>query len=208
MVGLGRQADQSSLSKFLREQTRIKGKKCTGKGSDMKRQISELRKLKGIGEILARRLFEAGYDTLAKVAAAGEENLRKIPGVNPRMLSQIVAQAGSLAEEAAKSRDEKIEELKSRAASMKMRINELAVDVRDRFREEISGKTGGKVEKEIRKFVLSLEKIEGKLPSRAKKAAKGLVKAESRIAALSDCGLDVVGKKIRKARKSLKKVYM
>jgi SMC interacting uncharacterized protein involved in chromosome segregation len=173
----------------------------------MKRQIKELQKLKGIGEILARRFFEAGYDTPAKIAAAGEEDLRKIPGVNPRMLSQIIAQAGLLAEEEKKSREEKIEELKSLAASMKTRINDLAHDVRDRFREEITGKTGGKVEKEIRKFVLSLEKIEGKLPSRAKKAAKGLVKAEKRISSLSDSGLAEIDTIVRKARKSLKKVY-
>jgi phosphopantetheine adenylyltransferase len=174
----------------------------------MKQQIKELQKLKGIGEILAKRFFDAGYDTIAKVAAAGEENLRKIPGVNPRMLSQIVAQAGLLAEEAAKSKDEKIEELKSRAESMKMRINDLASDVRDRFRKEISGKLGDKVEKEIRKLVLSLEKIEGRLPSKAKKAAKGLAKAEKRVADLSGSGLAEIGKKIRKARKSLKKVYV
>ncbi len=174
----------------------------------MKRQLRELQKLRGIGDVLAKRLFDAGYDTLSKVAAAGEENLRKIPGINPRMLSQIAAQAGLLAEEAAKGRDEKIEELKSRAAAMKSRINDLARDVRDRFREEIAGKAGGKVEKEIRKLVAALEKMEENLPSGVKKAGKGLAKAEKRIVALSDSGLAEIGKKIKKARKSLKKVYM
>ncbi len=173
----------------------------------MKRQIRELQKLKGIGEILARRFYEAGYDAPAKIAAAGEEDLRKIPGVNPRMLSQIIAQAALLAEEEKKSRDEKIEELKSLAASMKTRINDLALELRERFQEEITGKKGDKVEKEIRKFILSLEKIEGKLPARAKKAGKGLVKAENRISVLSDSGLAEIGKIMRKARKSLKKVY-
>jgi hypothetical protein len=90
---------------------------------------------------------------------------------------------------------------------MKTQINDLAVDVRDRFREEISGKAGCKVEKEIRKFVLSLERVEGKLESSAKKAGKGLAKAESRIAGLAEGGLKDIAGKLKKARKSLKRVY-
>jgi nucleotidyltransferase/DNA polymerase involved in DNA repair len=173
----------------------------------MKHEAKQLKKLRGIGEVLARRFFEAGYDTVAKVASADVEDLKKIPGVNPRMLQHIVAQASMLSEEAAKSRDEKIEELKRQAASMKTQINDLAVDVRDRFREEISGKAGCKVEKEIRKFVLSLERVEGKLESSAKKAGKGLAKAESRIAGLAEGGLKDIAGKLKKARKSLKRVY-
>jgi nucleotidyltransferase/DNA polymerase involved in DNA repair len=173
----------------------------------MKNDAKQLQKLRGIGEVLAKRFFEAGYDTLAKVASADVEDLKKIPGVNPRMLQQIVAQAGMLAEEAVKSRDEKIEELKKQAASIRMRINDLAVDVRDRFSENISGKAGCKVEKEIRKFVLSLEMVEGKLESRVKKAGEGLAKAESRIPGLAEGGLKEIAGRLKKARKSLKRVY-
>ncbi len=173
----------------------------------MKQGIKELQKLKGIGEVLAKRFFEAGYDTLAKVASASVEDLGKIPGVNPRVLQQIVSEAGKLAEEGAKSRAEKIEELKKRAESVKIQIHDLARDVRDRFKEDLSGKAGGKVEKEIQKFIISLERVEGKLESRVKRAGKGLAKAESRIAALADSGLKDIGKKIKKARKSLKRVY-
>ena len=34
----------------------------------MKEQMKELQKLKGIGEVLSRRLVESSYDTIAKVA--------------------------------------------------------------------------------------------------------------------------------------------
>ena len=44
----------------------------------MKNQMKELKKLKGIGEILSRRLIEASYDTIAKVAAAEEKGLKII----------------------------------------------------------------------------------------------------------------------------------
>jgi predicted flap endonuclease-1-like 5' DNA nuclease len=74
----------------------------------MKHEAKQLKKLRGIGEVLARRFFEAGYDTVAKVASADVEDLKKIPGVNPRMLQHIVAQASMLSEEAPKSRYENI----------------------------------------------------------------------------------------------------
>ena len=43
----------------------------------MKEQMEELQKLKGIGEVLSRRLVEASYDTIAKVAAAEKKGWRK-----------------------------------------------------------------------------------------------------------------------------------
>ena len=36
----------------------------------MKEKMKELQKLKGIGEVLARRLVESSYDTIGKVASA------------------------------------------------------------------------------------------------------------------------------------------
>ncbi len=55
----------------------------------MKQAVHELRKLKGIGKVLAKRFIEAGYDTPGKIAHASIEDLGKIPGVNPRMLPQV-----------------------------------------------------------------------------------------------------------------------
>jgi Helix-hairpin-helix domain len=173
----------------------------------MKAETKELLKLKGVGEVLSRRFVEAGYDTYAKIAAAGVDGLTKIQGVNPRMVRSIVAQAGELAGEAHKSRAEKIGELKQQAASLKGLVQEIALGVRDRFKEEVSGKVGKKVEKELLKVISSLERVEGKLETKVKKAGKGLAKAEKRLAALADAGLKGVGKGLKKARKSLKRVY-
>ena len=69
----------------------------------MKNQMKELQQLKGIGEILSRRLVEASYDTIAKVAAAEEKGLERIAGMNPQKLRSIVTQARMLVGKAEKS---------------------------------------------------------------------------------------------------------
>lgn len=68
----------------------------------MKEQMKELRKLKGIGEVLSRRLVESSYDTIAKVAAAEEKGLLKIAGMNPQKVRSIVAEARKMTGEAEK----------------------------------------------------------------------------------------------------------
>jgi Holliday junction resolvasome RuvABC DNA-binding subunit len=173
----------------------------------MTKAMKELQKLKGVGAVLARRIAEAGYDTFAKVAAAGEEGLRKIPGINPRLLKSIVTQAEEMAGEAEKSTVKKVEELKQQATSLKERVQEIALGVRDRFKNEVVGTVGKKVEKEISKVITSLEKVEVIMERRVKKAGKGLAKAEKRMEALADAGLKGVGKGLKKARKSLKRVF-
>jgi predicted flap endonuclease-1-like 5' DNA nuclease len=69
----------------------------------MKKQMKELQKLKGIGEVLSQRLVEASYDTIAKVAAAEEKGLERIAGLNPNKVRSIVTQARTLTREAEKS---------------------------------------------------------------------------------------------------------
>ena len=70
----------------------------------MNKEMKELQKLKGIGEVLARRLVEAIYNTIAKVAAAEEHGLKHIPGLNPQKVRSIVTQAREMTSEAEKSR--------------------------------------------------------------------------------------------------------
>jgi hypothetical protein len=172
----------------------------------MKKRLSELQKLKGVGEVLSGRLVAAGYDTFAKVAAAGEEGLKKIPGINPRLVPSIVEQAGQLSGEAKTTKAQKVEALKKSAAVLKEQVQGVALRVRDAFPQEAGGKAARKVEKEILKLIASLEKVEGKFESKVKRAGKGLAKAEKRLAALADAGLADIGRGLKKARKSLKRV--
>ncbi|WP_306536484.1 helix-hairpin-helix domain-containing protein [Geobacter sp.] len=70
----------------------------------MKNQMKELQKLKGIGEVLSRRLVESSYDTIAKVAAAEEKGLERIAGMHPQKVQSIVTQARKMTGEAERSR--------------------------------------------------------------------------------------------------------
>jgi len=72
-------------------------------GDAMKEQMKELQKLKGIGEVLSRRLVESGYDTIAKVAGAEKKGLERIAGMNPQKVRTIVTQARKMIGEAEKS---------------------------------------------------------------------------------------------------------
>lgn len=70
----------------------------------MEEQMKELQKLNGIGKVLARRLVEASYDTIAKVASAERKGLDRIAGMTPEKLRSIVTQARKMTGEAEKSR--------------------------------------------------------------------------------------------------------
>lgn len=173
----------------------------------MNQRMKELQKLKGVGEAVSRRLVEAGHDTFARIVAAKEEGLKKIQGLNPRMIQPILAQAEEMIGEAKKSKAEKVEELKQKTASLKAQVQSLALSVRDRFKESLSGKAGRKLEKDIVKVISSLQRVEGKLESKVKKAGKGLLKAEKRLEKLADAKLKVVSTGLKKAQKSLKRVW-
>jgi SMC interacting uncharacterized protein involved in chromosome segregation len=167
----------------------------------MKKKLNELKRLKGVGEVVSLRLAEAGHDTLAKVAAAGEDGLRKIQGINQRMVPAILEQAGQLAGEGRATKAQKVEELKRHAAGLKHKVQGVALRLRDNFQEELAGKAGKKVEKQIMKVIASLEKVEGKLETRVKKAGKGMEKAEKNLSLLAAAGLADISKGLKKARK-------
>jgi len=69
----------------------------------VKKQNIELQQLKGIGKVLSQRLIESSYDTIAKVAAAEEKGLERIPGMNQQKARSIAIQARKMTGEAEKS---------------------------------------------------------------------------------------------------------
>ncbi|GFE57916.1 helix-hairpin-helix domain-containing protein [Geobacter sp. AOG1] len=172
-----------------------------------RKREKELQKLRGVGEILAARFVAAGLDTFAKVAAAGTTGLAQIRGVNPRLIPAIISQAESLAEGAKGDRRQKVEELKKSAALLKKRLQDMPLQLKERFQAELTGTAGRKVEKQLLKTLASLEKVERKLGNRVKKTGKGLVRAEERLITLADASFKDVGRGLKKARKSLRKVF-
>jgi predicted flap endonuclease-1-like 5' DNA nuclease len=69
----------------------------------MKEQMKELQKLRGIGEVLSRRLVESSYDTISKVAAAEVKGLARIARMNQQKARAIVTQAREMTGKAEKS---------------------------------------------------------------------------------------------------------
>jgi hypothetical protein len=173
----------------------------------MSQTTNELQRIKGIGTVFAKRFLEAGYDTFAKIAAAGEEGLRTIQGMNAQMARSILSQARELAGEVDKTRTAKMGELTQKAASMAKQVQDIALDVQKRFQKEAAGKRGRKVKKEIAKILIFLEKAKGNLQTKVKRNSKVLDKAEKKLVGLTDTGLKGLEKGLRKARKSLKKNF-
>lgn len=68
----------------------------------MHKRMEELQQLNGIGEVLARRLIESSYDSIAKVANADEKGLARIDGLHPGKVRSIVIQARKKTSEIAK----------------------------------------------------------------------------------------------------------
>ena len=69
----------------------------------MKEQMKELQKLRGVGEVLSRRLVESSYDTIAKVAAAEVKGLERVAGMNTQKVRAIVTQAREMTGKAEKT---------------------------------------------------------------------------------------------------------
>jgi hypothetical protein len=176
------------------------------KEENVEKQEKELMKIRGVGKVLATRFVESGLDSFEKIVAAGEAELLKIKGIHPNNIAGILRQATELTSDKQSKKDKNEELLKELAASLKTQVKGIATDIHDRFKEDLAGKIGKKVEKELLKIMSTLEKAETKLRTKSKKTAKGLAKAEKRLAGVEEAGLKKVRKALRGARQSLKKV--
>jgi DNA anti-recombination protein RmuC len=176
----------------------------------MEKKSKELRKIKGIGEVLSKRLIEAGYNTFDKIAAAGEAGLKKIRGLDRLPLKPIIDQAASLAQQESETKKaRKLKDLRAAAAAIRGQVEGLARTVEDRCGDRLTEKGRGKIEKQLLKMTAALDKVKGKLESRVKPAAKGLPKAQKQLAGMADGTTDpaevIMG--LKKARRALKKIY-
>lgn len=165
--------------------------------------IKKLMQLRGVGHTLATRFKDSGLDSFDRIVAAGEEELKKIKGINPRAISSILAQA---AEMSAKASEQAVHLVRDRAATLCGRVQEIAEDARQRFGEEMKGKTGKKVEKEILRIAGSLQDASQKLKKKKKRAVKVFAKVEKRLAAAEETGLKDLRRSLKRTRKSLKKI--
>jgi helix-hairpin-helix protein len=166
----------------------------------------ELLQIKGIGAILARRLNEQGITTCAQLAAAGAEGLAALKGVNPRMVPSILDQAKSLAGAAGQDTAVRKAELLALVTAVRDKVQTVAALARERFAAELAGKAGTRLTRNLVKALDLLGTIEEKLPKRAKRAGKGLGKADRHLTELAAADLKGLRKGVKKARKSLERV--
>ncbi|MHC1699061.1 MAG: helix-hairpin-helix domain-containing protein [Geobacteraceae bacterium] len=163
--------------------------------------LKKLTRLRGVGDVIANRFRDAGLDTFEKIVAAGADGLSKIRGINLRAIPAILAQAAELVVE---ETEKTVDQVVDRTIILSGRAQEMAQNMRDRFGEELKGKTGKKVEKELLKIVGFLDRPA--LKRQKKKVLKGLAKAEKKLVIVEDAGLKKIRKCLKKARKSLSRI--
>lgn len=167
----------------------------------------ELQQIKGVGEVVAQRLVEAGYDSFAKVAEAGEEGLKRIRGINPRGISSILEQAQKLAADVREGTDAQRLALQETAERLQKQVRELAATLRERLADKLPEKKGVRLEKEVDKLLKGLAKVQKQQGIRIKRARKSLAKTGKRLEGLAENGIKGLTRGLKKARKPLKRIW-
>jgi DNA-binding transcriptional MerR regulator len=170
----------------------------------MVQTAADLQQLKGVGRVLGKRLYDAGFNSFAKIAQAGEEGLKKVRGVSPRAISSILEQAKQLSEAPQLGGAERDEAVQKQLSEVREKIQTLAQAVRERFQEELAGKCGRKLTSDLVRIENALEQMDDGGRKR-KRAGKALIKAEKRVAGLEDASLKKVRKGLKRARKAVLK---
>jgi hypothetical protein len=176
-------------------------------GGEMDGALKELIRLRGIGPVLGRRFLDAGLDGFEKIAEAGEEGLKNIRGLNPRMIPSLLSQVAEMATDAEAARESALREMRQRIDRLAATVRDMAAHVKDRLGPEGVGRHGIRIEKEIFRILVLLDKLTTRLDTKRKRTAKGLDRAEKRLLTLKDAGLTEIEKGLRKSRKSLKRIF-
>lgn len=165
----------------------------------------DLQQLKGVGRILAKRLYDAGFDSFQKIADAGEEGLRKVRGLPPRSVASILEQARQFAGAPQPGHPEREEALKKQVTEVREKIQSLAKSAWDRFQEKLEGKIGKKMTADLVRIEDALQQLGAGRKKRAKRTSKALCKAEKRVAGLEEASLKKIRKSLKRARKAVAK---
>lgn len=167
----------------------------------MVQSAADFRQLKGVGAILGKRLYDAGFDSFAKIAQAGEEGLRKVRGINTRHIQSILQQATELAGMAEEHQKATAEQMLARVSEVREKVENLAQITRDRFAEQMSEKCGRKLGSDLERIENALEQMQDVGRKRSKRVAKALQKAGKKVTGLEEASLKKVRKGFKKARK-------
>jgi len=163
-----------------------------------------LQKVDGINKVAATRLVEKGFDTLDQLTGADKEELAEITGLSrdeiPGLLERVRAELASEQEE------ESLSELTEDAANLKNAVEQLVLNIRNRFDDTDAPKEQVKeLRKEISRTLASLERVEAALTEQLRRLSKGLAKADQKISQISSLSVEEVVSGLKKARKNIEK---
>lgn len=171
----------------------------------MVQTAAELQQLKGVGRVLGKRLYDAGFDSFKKIAQAGEEGLNKVRGITPRNVKGILEQAKQLSEAPHPADPAAAEALQQRLSEVREQVQALAQTTRQRFQEKLSGRSGKKLSADLVRIEDTLERMQDSGKKGSKRVAKALAKAQKRVIGLEDASLKKVRKGLKRARKAVLK---
>lgn len=167
----------------------------------------QLQQIKGVGEVVAQRLAEAGFDTLPRLAAASAEELAGIKGLPSAAIPAILDQARELATGEEGDADEKsLVEMLDDAERLRMGVSGLVLKLRERQAEDDGGKAQRQLRKEITRVLATLERVEASLSEQLRKLGKKLAKADAKLSAVPQDDLEAITKGLRHTRKAIDKI--
>ncbi|MFN2356082.1 MAG: hypothetical protein ABR512_16410 [Desulfopila sp.] len=100
--------------------------------------------------------------------------------------------------------EESLTELTQDATRLKIEVEQLVLNIRERFRDEnVSKEHLKELRKETSRTLAFLEKVEVSLSDQLRRLSKGLVKADQKISQVSGLGVEEVVSGLKKARKKI-----
>ncbi len=168
--------------------------------------FKQLQQIDGVGEVIAKRLVAAGFDTLPRLVAATEPELASIKGLLPGAIPAILAQAKELlAADQVGSDDKSLTDMLDDAERLRMGVSSLVLKLRDQHAESEDGKEERALRKEITRVLATLERVEASLSDQLRRLGKKLAKADARLATAPRDDLEALTKGLRQTRKAIDK---
>lgn len=173
----------------------------------MESTVKQLQQIKGVGDVLARRLAEAGFDTLPRLAAATEQDLAEIKGLPPTAIPEILGQARELAVSTLGEVDDRsLAKMLEDIERLRTGVTSLVIRLRDQQSEDDGGKARRQLRKEIPRVLATLERIEASLSEQLSRLLKKLAKADAKLAGSDQRDLEALTKGLRQTRKAIDKI--
>jgi chromosome segregation ATPase len=161
-------------------------------------------KVDGINKVAATRLVENGFDNLDKLTGADREELAEITGLRPEEVPDLLERVRT--ELQSEKEEESLSELTEDAAKLKNEVEQLVLNIRNRFDDTDAPKEQVKeLRKEISRTLASLERVEAALTEQLRRLSKGLAKADQKISQVSSLSVEEVVSGLKKARKNIDK---